>query len=34
MQSEPENSGENHGHFVELFRYPNFLLAVLASSSM
>lgn len=30
IQSEHENSSEDHGHLVELFRYPHFLLAVLA----
>jgi len=30
IQSEHENSSEDHGHFIELFRYPHFLLAVLA----
>ncbi len=30
IQSEHENSKEDHGHFSELFRYPHFLLAVVA----
>ena len=30
IQSEHENSAGDHGHFSELFRYPHFLLAVLA----
>ena len=30
IQSEHENTKEDHGHFVELFRYPHFLLAVVA----
>jgi FHS family L-fucose permease-like MFS transporter len=30
IQSEHEASSEDHGHFRELFRYPHFLLAVLA----
>jgi FHS family L-fucose permease-like MFS transporter len=30
IQSEHENSSEDHGRFSELFRYPHFLLAVLA----
>src|SRR5713101_4747478 len=30
IQSEHENSKENHGRFSELFRYPHFLLAVVA----
>lgn len=30
IQSEHENSSEDHGHFIELFRFPHFLLAVLA----
>lgn len=30
IQAEHENSAEDHGRFSELFRYPHFLLAVLA----
>ncbi len=30
IQSEHENSGGDHGRFRDLFRYPHFLLAVLA----
>jgi MFS transporter, FHS family, L-fucose permease len=30
IQSEHENSSEDHGHFIELLRFPHFLLAVLA----
>lgn len=30
IQSEHENSKDDHGHFSELFRYPHFLLAVVA----
>ncbi len=30
IQSEHENSAEDHGRFRELFRYPHFLLAVVA----
>ena len=30
IQSEHENSKEDHGRFSELFRYPHFLLAVVA----
>jgi len=30
IQSEHENSREDHGHFRELFRYPHFLWAVVA----
>ena len=30
IQSEHEQSSEDHGHFRDLFRYPHFLMAVLA----
>jgi FHS family L-fucose permease-like MFS transporter len=30
IQSEHENSGGDHGHFLDLFGYPHFLLAVVA----
>jgi MFS transporter, FHS family, L-fucose permease len=30
IQSEHENESADHGHFMELFRYPHFLLAVVA----